>query len=726
MKRYIITMVSVWMALTTFAQTMVVVQTESEELQYFDANSIEISFWGQPQGEEQNGDLTITPIEVKGNSMSFVMKATLWNKFTRGFYISEIEGAWDVDNVTDLGGSTGHASEAKLENDLHCFVINTDFDDNDECMVTVTGLMPNTTYYIKPFAFVGTYGIFGTEKTIITPWTLNALIAQDRFDSWYANSKFKDTQGIYMLPTAEAWMSLCNKYKDIFGEEPSEIIKQALTTEWFRHLTPAEADLMKAHSVAYYDNCEDGEVYVLDKVCDDMIPYLLKASAGIDVTKPNLETNKNGNPIYTQCTITPVECDASYGIDNNMYIKTEVTNSRPTVGYNLPFTLLPNRIYNVSVTIAPNTEDVEDTRPNRFRIWVCRNGVTFGQKIANPQTSTEEEPDFIYVYGGQKLETFTFQLDTHDESYISDVLKISTEVLSKDKEYYSNVLRLAKISISSTVEDAVPGDVDMDGTVDNDDVQTVATAVILNEEVSEEESEEKPSTDFTGDGKTLVDDIVALVNFIQTGQFKPSSAKERARYAAAAVPEFTTEKNLSITAGENTTMSVDMSGVADYTAASFDIKVPEGVRVAIDENGKPIVALGNATATTHNLKAAMQEDGKTISVACYADDNACFNKTGGSIITVALTTDDDMALDENAQISLANCMVTKPNLSSVMLDDYFINTGNTTGVEELKTTDMESVPFTYYTLDGIQLSAPQKGFNLIKMSDGQVKKVWVK
>ena len=41
-------------------------------------------------------------------------------------------------------------------------------------------------------------------------------------------------------------------------------------------------------------------------------------------------------------------------------------------------------------------------------------------------------------------------------------------------------------------------------------------------------------------------------------------------------------------------------------------------------------------------------------------------------------------------------------------------------------TDMESVPITYYTLDGIQLSAPQKGFNLIKMSDGQVKKVWVK
>lgn len=54
MKRYILTMVSVWMALTTFAQTMVVVDTESEEQEYIDLNNLEISFWGQPQGEERN------------------------------------------------------------------------------------------------------------------------------------------------------------------------------------------------------------------------------------------------------------------------------------------------------------------------------------------------------------------------------------------------------------------------------------------------------------------------------------------------------------------------------------------------------------------------------------------------------------------------------------------------------------------------------------------------
>ena len=36
---------------------------------------------------------------------------------------------------------------------------------------------------------------------------------------------------------------------------------------------------------------------------------------------------------------------------------------------------------------------------------------------------------------------------------------------------------------------------------------------------------------------------------------------------------------------------------------------------------------------------------------------------------------------------------------------------------------LQPVPSKYYTLDGKQLSAPQKGLNLVKMSDGTTRKV---
>lgn len=715
MKRYILTLTCGLMALTSFAQSMLMVETETGNREFIYGNTIEISFWGQPQGDEQNGDLTITPTEVKGTSMSFVMKVSNKKCIPQcGFYLSEQEGEWNAQEVINVKDPiVAYQQDQKYR---HCFSLtDVNFGNEEKYGMTITELSPHTTYYIKPYVIVSTDTIFGSEKSFTTQWTLSSLAALGVFGDWYADA---ETLSL-ILPTETAWQALCSKYQYYLGEEPTPSVKKMLTTEWARHLTPAEANLMKAHSVAHYDDCEEGDVYVVDKVCDDMMPNLIKASGDFNLNNPN--------PDYTRsCMVEKVTCDASYGISGNQYWKTEAYNAsvNPQVGYDFPFPLLPNRIYNVSVTIASNTEDIEDTRPNRFNVTTYRKGVSKGQKISNPQT-IEGGAEYVFVYGGLLLETFTFQLDTHNDTY-SDVLQLSANVASRQKTEYSRTIRIAKITVSPVVEDAVPGDVDMDGTLDNDDVQTVATAVILNDEAPEEESGEKPATDFTGDGQTRIDDLVALVNYIKTGQFNPSSAKERARYAAAAAPAFTTQKNFCITAGENATMSVDMSGMTTYTALSFDIKVPEGVRVAIDDNGVPQVALGNATASTHQLKAAMQEDGKTISVACYADDNACFTKSDGSIITVALTTGYDMMPNENAQIVLANCMVTKPSLSSVMMDDYPINAGIINGVEALDATDVESLPAAYYTLDGIQLSAPQKGFNLVKMSNAQIKKVWVK
>lgn len=737
MKRYMITMASVLMTLTSFAQSLVVVEREGSNDEFIYDNSLEISFWGQPVGEEQNGDLTITPTEVTGHSVSFVFKASNTNLLTDfGFYISEVADEWKEEDATYVherpyDGYDHYSSEAKYEEGKNRYSLRSvDLDRNNQNSITVTGLAPHTTYYIKPYALVAGETIFGSEKSFTTLWTLDAILADQKvFGDWYENTSILRA----IVPTAEAWKALCVKYKDIFGDEPSEVVKKVITTEWGRHLTVAEADMMKAHTVAYYDNCEYyyyddnnryyGDVYVVDKVCDEMIPNLLKASGDIDLRYPNMQS-RGETMLYTKnCEPIMVGCPSSYGITSYVKAGPVTQASNPQIGYDFPFTLLPNRIYNVSVTIAPNTEDPEDVRPNKFNVNIYNEGSTTPTRIANPQTTTEDKIDNEFIYGGSKLETFTFQIDTHQSELVAPrILQFSSSILSKQRTIYSTTMRIAKITVSPKMEDVVPGDADMDGIINQDDVQTVASVVVLSEGKTSD-TEEKPATDFTGDGKTLIDDVVALVNYIQTGDFIPVSTRARARYAAAMAPEFTTEKNLNIIAGENTTMSVDVSGIANYTAASFDIKVPQGVRIAIDESGKPKVAFGDVATAKHNLKAAMQEDGKTISVACYADDNACFTKGSGSIITVALTADYETEPTENTQITLANCMMTKPNVTSVMLDDYLINVGIVNSVDEVESSN--TTPDSYYTIDGIPLSAPQKGLNLVKMKDGSVKKVFI-
>jgi hypothetical protein len=69
-------------------------------------------------------------------------------------------------------------------------------------------------------------------------------------------------------------------------------------------------------------------------------------------------------------------------------------------------------------------------------------------------------------------------------------------------------------------------------------------------------------------------------------------------------------------------------------------------------------------------------------------------------------------------------MMTKPNVTSVLLDDYLINVGIANGVDQVEATD--TTIDGYYTIDGIPLSAPRKGLNIVKMKDGSVKKMWVK
>ena len=178
MKRYILTMVSVWMALTTFAQTMVVVDTESEEQEYIDLNNLEISFWGQPQGEEQNGDLAVTLTEVNSEGLSFCMKAVNNSLYDCGLYLSEQAGEWIYSDVTTVQGMELPYNEGK-----HCYSFGgVDFDEEDNFLVTITGLNASTTYYIKPYAIVGTETFWGTEKSFTPSSVINSVVAQDATD----------------------------------------------------------------------------------------------------------------------------------------------------------------------------------------------------------------------------------------------------------------------------------------------------------------------------------------------------------------------------------------------------------------------------------------------------------------------------------------------------------------------------------------------------------------
>jgi len=63
-------------------------------------------------------------------------------------------------------------------------------------------------------------------------------------------------------------------------------------------------------------------------------------------------------------------------------------------------------------------------------------------------------------------------------------------------------------------------------------------------------------------------------------------------------------------------------------------------------------------------------------------------------------------------------------------DLYYYGSGNNidtvTGVEEVEAAPAEATPVAFYSITGARLDAPQKGVNIVKMSDGTARKVYVK
>ncbi len=714
-------MVGAMMSLTARSQAVLQVETNTGSTQYIYGKSAKISFWGLPNNDELNADLTVTISSVGATTAYSYIHVTASSVFDDlGICITENEN----DTPEYVKSSTGEVTYngIRYSTDMPYYSL------KGTSQTMLNNLESEKTYYVKPYAVLGDQLMLGSGKSFTTKTNIQKFIANESlFGDWYSGTQLRSVANvypfIYIVPTAKAWEAYCEKYKTYLGDDAvsSALAKKALTTEWFKHLSAAEASLMKADAVLYDGTCEGGDVYVVDRLCDDLLPELIKASGNINLEDMNWDYSEN-------CWSFWMNCDESYGIEDNRYQKVETYNETMKLAYNLPFMLLPNRQYNLTITIAPNTADIENALPNLFNVQLT--GSEGYVEFTNPDTSGEHGEGKDFIYGGKKLETITIPINTKGSEYWAmNVLRFVSTVTEEQKAQYSNNLCIAKITLSPVMEDAVQGDADFDGVVNQDDVETVAAAVVLSSGNNEEVAEEQPSTDFTGDGKTLIDDVVALVNFLQTGEFYPASSKARARALAVEAPAFTTDKAISITVGENTALNVDMNGVADYTAVSFDIKVPQGVCIAADENGKPKVTLGSIATTKHNVKTALQEDKQTISVACFADDNSNFTNDVGTLFTVVLTTDGNIETNEDAQISFANCMVTKRTLQSALLDEYIINAGIVNGIENIETNNDAEDGITivgYYTFDGMQIIRPQRGINIVKLSDGSVKKLYMK
>ena len=241
------------------------------------------------------------------------------------------------------------------------------------------------------------------------------------------------------------------------------------------------------------------------------------------------------------------------------------------------------------------------------------------------------------AYNGNDGEVATIVLQLSDILEEGDLPIILRNVEIADANSANNVIDFVKSTL--TVLTYTVGDVNNDGRISITDFTAIVKYLMGNAPAGFIEM----AADISGDGKISVTDLTSLVPLIMQG------TNASPRYAVPSMNSESAYAELSAAdcfmgRGMECTVDVKVTGNYDFSAYQFDLDLPEGVRVKM-QNGKPCVTLVKSDASDHLpnvFTSSIMPDG-SLRVLGATTDGALVNKADGCIARIILVADRDTA-----------------------------------------------------------------------------------
>ena len=207
----------------------------------------------------------------------------------------------------------------------------------------------------------------------------------------------------------------------------------------------------------------------------------------------------------------------------------------------------------------------------------------------------------------------------------------------------------------------------------------------------------------------------------------------------AQTTESLTIADFDIVAGEQKSVSVELTSDKAYTAFQLDIFLPEGLSIAtVTLNGKEYLDadLGSDmvnSRTGHTLSVekvvATEEAEKTGNLyrfLAFSSSNSNFLTTSGTILNLTVQADEDLPVGTLAGAIKRIRFSTSAAVETLFDESTFAITckeNTSTGIGGVTAGTQDGQ---VYTLDGRQVKSAQKGVNIVRQSNGTVQKVYVK
>ena len=186
-----------------------------------------------------------------------------------------------------------------------------------------------------------------------------------------------------------------------------------------------------------------------------------------------------------------------------------------------------------------------------------------------------------------------------------------------------------------------------------------------------------------------------------------------------------TVDDVTIEAGGQATVTLNVTNATNYCGAGMYINLPEGFTFIFDEEEELYCIGGDVFAKSHDVADKLQQN-NVLKFVITSMKNAAFKNDEGSLVEVTITCGADQAAGKY-EGSIKTIEFSKINKGGLFnLDDV------TFGIEVAAADAIEAINAEgaqiseVYSVSGALQNGLQKGVNIVKYANGEVKKVIVK
>lgn len=318
-----------------------------------------------------------------------------------------------------------------------------------------------------------------------------------------------------------------------------------------------------------------------------------------------------------------------------------------------------------------------------------------------------------YAFSGNDGDIFYMTVNVASDADPGDKTLAITNVRLTDTE--ANDVVTNRNESSFGIFDLILGDSNDDLLVTMGDVVNVVNYVLG-------ETPEKfvfAASDINSDSDITMADVVLVVNAVLNGGVVQTKSSKPKIETMAETTNTVTIQNLVIKPGETANLFVDMTNDVEITAFQFDIKLPEGISIPVDEYGDPLITLTSRATNTHQIVSAYQEDG-SLRVAAYSSKSRPFKGNNGTLVEITL--EASPTLDDGIHdIEMSTIYIIKPDGSQLDIENLTHGiVVETSGIENVKIGGAKEIG--RYDIYGRKLNVLNKGVNIVKYSDGSTRK----